>query len=244
MARKTVDDLEERLRGSAPRVGIEGCDAAAREVAAEVAARYRPRRKLRKRRTLVAAVAGIVLIPTAAAAAVVVHFTAETGRFGLPGFTENDTSQYINMCAPDINRYVASLEPTARLLPPGSTWSGIGARYVASFHSGCPPHGPGEITQVTGIETSLLAFSSCPWENWALAAPASSRAADLQRADGVLADIQVAEHQVNPHGTSGWQHYRQQYTHASLAFLDYDYQVNCLGRDTEANPPTVADPDQ
>jgi hypothetical protein len=243
MVRRTVDDLEDLLRASAPLVRVEGCDAAAREVATEVAARYRPRRKLRKRRTLVAAAAGIGLIPTAAAAAVV-HFTAETGRFGLPGFTENDTSQYINMCAPDIGRYVATLEPSTRPLPPGSTWSGIGDNYVDSFAALCPPHGPGQLAQVTGIKTSLLAFSSCPWEEWALSAPPSATAPDLRRADGVLADLQVAEHQVNPHGTSGWEHYRQQYAHASLAFLDYDYQVNCLGRDTEANPPTVADPDQ
>jgi hypothetical protein len=238
-----VDDLEEMLRASAPIVSVEGCETAAREVASEVAERYRPHRKHRKRRTLAAVATAMVLIPAAAAAAVV-HFTAETGRFGSPGFTENDTSQYINMCASDIGRYVTTLEPTTRPLPPGSTWGGIAAKYVAGFRSGCPPQGPGETTQVTGIKTTLLVMSTCPWERWALAAPPASRVADLRRVDAMLADTQGAEHQVNPHGTSGWQQSKRHYAHASLAFLDYDYQVNCLGRDTAANPPTVSDPDQ
>jgi hypothetical protein len=238
-----VDDLEEMVRAAAPPVIVEGAGVAAREVASAVAKQYRPRPRRLTRRGIAIAAVGAVLIPATAAAAVL-HFTAETGQYGKPGFTENDTSQYINMCAPDIAQYIATLEPKTRPLPPGVTWNELAARYIASFRSGCPPRGPGETTQVTGIKTSLLTFSTCPWENWALTAPPSTATADLQRADEVLADTQVAEHQVNPHGTSGWQRYRDQYAHASRAFLDYDYQVNCLGRNTEANPPTVSDPNQ
>jgi hypothetical protein len=51
---------------------------------------------------------GVLLIPAAAAASVLTY-SAETGQYGKPGFTENDTSQYINMCASDIGQYVATL---------------------------------------------------------------------------------------------------------------------------------------
>jgi hypothetical protein len=237
-----VDDLEEMVRAAAPPVSVEGAGVAAREVASAVAKRYRPRSRRLTRRGFAIAAVGAVLLPATAAAAVL-HFTAETGQYGKPGLTENDTSQYINMCASDIARYVGTLEPKTRALPPGVTWDGLAANYLATFRSGCPPQGPGEITQVTGIKTSLLIFSTCSWENWALTAPASTTA-DLHRADEVLAATQVAEHQVNPQGTSGWQHDRDQYAHASRAFLDYDYQVNCLGRNTAANPPTISDPNQ
>jgi hypothetical protein len=191
----------------------------------------------------VVAAAGAVLIPVAAAAAVV-HFTAETGQYGKPGFTENDTSQYINLCTSDIGQYVATLEPTTSPLPPGTTWDELGTQYVSNSDSECPPQGPGQTTQVTGIKTTLLAMSGCSWENWALSAPPAAATTDLQQADQILADTQEAEHQVNPHGTSDWQQLQQQYAQASRAFLDYDYQVNCLGRNTAANPPTVPDPNQ
>ncbi|MGD0198229.1 MAG: hypothetical protein ABSC56_10045 [Solirubrobacteraceae bacterium] len=235
-----MDDLEELLRASAPIVDVEACGPQARQVAIAVAGRRRFSPRWLRRRVLATA-AGLVLVPAVAAAAVL-HFSAETGRYGLPGFTENDTSQYINMCAGDISQYVATLYPTDQALPPGTSWSQIASHYISTF--GCTPAGPGEQTQVTGIKSSLLEESTCPWEQWALAAPASAQTADLTRADQALADIQVAVHQVNPDGDSGWQQSEQQYADASLAFLDYDYQVNCLGRDTGQNPPTVPDPDQ
>ena len=238
-----MDDFEEMLRASAPPVSVEGAGTAARQVAAAVAKRYRPRPRRLARRTVVFVAVGAVLIPVAAAAAVL-GFTAETGHYGKPGFTENDTSQYINMCASDIGQYVATLEPTTSPLPPGITWDALAAKFIAIFRPDCPPQGPGSLTQVSTIKVDLLASSTCPWENWMLTAPLSSQAADLTRVDGVLANNQVTEHQVDPHGTPDWQRLRDQYSHASQAFLDYDYQVNCLGRNTAANPPTVSDPNQ
>jgi hypothetical protein len=238
-----VDDLEEMLRASTPPVSVEGAGVAAREVASAVAKGYWPRpRRLTPRTVAIAAVCA-VLIPVTAAAGVL-HFTAETGQYGKPGFTENDTSQYINMCTSDIGQYVATLEPTTSPLPPGVTWDELAAKYIATFSSSCPPQGPGEETQVSGIKVDLLASSTCPWENWVLTAPPSSEAADLQRADEVLANSQVTEHQVDPHGTPSWQQLRDKYAVASRAFLNYDYQVNCLGRNSAANPPTVSDPNQ
>ena len=235
-------DLENVLRASAPSVDVEACGAAARDVASEVAKNH-PRRPRRLSRRAVIVTVGVLLIPATAAAGVLT-FNAETGQYGKPGFTENDTSQYINMCASDISQYVTTLEPTSSPLPPGVTWNELGAQFVSNSNSECPPQGPGQIDQVTGIKTTLLAMSGCSWEGWALSAPSSAATADLQRADDVLADTQVTEHQVNPHGASGWEKARQQYAQASLAFLNYDYQVNCLGRNTAANPPTVPDPNQ
>ena len=238
-----MDDLEEMLRASAPSVSVEGAGVAAREVASAVVKGYRPRlRRLTPRTVAIVAVCA-VLIPVTAAAGVL-HFTAETGQYGKPGFMENDTSQYINMCASDINSYVATLEPQTSPLPPGVTWDELATKFVNIFRADCPPQGPGSLTQVSGIKVDLLASSACPWENWVLMAPPSSQAADLTRVDGVLANNQVTEHQVDLHGTPSWQQLRDQYAVASLAFLNYDYQDNCLGRNTAANPPTVPDPNQ
>jgi hypothetical protein len=239
-----VDDLEKILRASAPPVDVEACGAAARDVASAVAKDYRRRPRRLTRRAVVVTV-GVLLIPAVAAASVL-HFTAETGQYGKPGFTENDSSQYINMCASDINKYVAALEPTTSPLPPGVTWNQIGAQYVGNLGSSCPPQGPGQEAQVTGIKIDLLAMSSCPWEKWALSAPPSTATADLDRADKVLAETEVAEHQVNPayNSNPGWEQISQQYAQASRAFLNYDYQVNCLGRNTAGNPPTVPDPNK
>lgn len=233
-----MHDLDELLRASAPPVHVGDSADAARDVATAVARRYRPR-WLRKRRALVAAVAGVVLIPAAAAAAI---HGAQTGRFGLPGMTENDTSQYIDMCAPDIRSYVGTLEPRTQPLPPGTTWDRLAAQFISSFSSECPPKGPGSETQVTGIRNGLLEFSTCPWEHWALSAPPATAASNLSRADQMLANLQVEEHKVNPHGTDGWQHYRDMYAHASRSYLNYDYYVNCLGHEIAGNSPTPAEP--
>ena len=115
-----MDDLKEMLRASAPPIRVEDAGAAAREVASAVTKHYRPRPRRLTRRGVAIAAIGAVLIPAAAAAAVL-HFTAETGQYGKPGFTENDTSQYINMCASDIGQYVATLEPRNQPLPPGAS---------------------------------------------------------------------------------------------------------------------------
>ena len=237
-----MEDLDELLRTSVPVVDVSASGPAARQVAMAVARRRRfSQRRLRRR--VVATVVGLVLVPAVAVAGVL-HFTAQTGKYGAPGMTENDTSQYINMCAGDIDRYVATLYPTEQALPPGTTWSQIASDYISTFRSSCPPAGPGATTQVTGIKMSLLGESTCPWEHWALHAPGLTEAADLKHTDRALADVQVAQHQVNPHGDSGWEQSERQYADASRRFLDYDYQVNCLGRDTAQNPPTIKDPDR
>ncbi len=235
-------DIENILRASAPSVEVEGCGAVARDLASEVTKSYRRRPRRFSRRAVVVTV-GVLLIPAAAAASVLTY-SAETGQYGKPGFTENDTSQYINMCASDIGQYVATLEPTSAPLPPGVIWGQLGDQFVSNSTAECPPKGPGQIDQVTGIKTDLLAMSSCSWESWTLSAPSFAAIPDLQRADEILANNQVTEHQVNPHGTPGWEQARLQYAQASRAFLEYDYQVNCLGRNTAANPPTVSDPNQ
>lgn len=237
-----MNDVENILRASTPLIDVDGCGEPARDLASEVVKNYRRHPRRFSRRAMLVTV-GVLLIPAAAAASVLTY-SAETGQYGKPGFTENDTSQYINMCASDIGQYVATLESTTSPLPPGVTWAQLGTQFVSNSSSECPPHGPGQIDQVTGIKTTLLAMSGCSWESWALSAPSSAATVDLQRADEILANNQVTEHQINPHGTPDWEQARLQYAQASSAFLDYDYQVNCLGRNTAANPPTVSGPNQ
>jgi hypothetical protein len=244
-----MDDLEELLRASAPAVEVRGSDAAFARVALAVAGRRRFSPRLWRRRSLVTVLAGLVLVPAVAAAGVL-HFTAETGIFGHAGMTENDTSQYIDLCAGDISHYVKTLTPAGVALAPGSSWEQISSKYLAAFRPECPPAGPGVTTQTTGIKTSLLLGAQCPWERWALSTRGDQQDASLSRADRALAaiesDIATVQTDDGRTGTSSAQYttLEHRYAEGSRRFLDYDYQVNCLGRDTSQNPPTVKDPDK
>lgn len=97
-----MDDLEEMLRASAPPVDVQASGVAARDVASAVAKEYRRRPRRLTRRVVVGTV-GALLIPAVAAAGVL-HFSAETGQYGKPGFTENDTSQYITSVIGSVNQ--------------------------------------------------------------------------------------------------------------------------------------------
>jgi hypothetical protein len=183
----------------------------------------------------------LVAVPSAAAAAVI-HFHAETGIFGKPGFTENDTSQYINMCASDIATYMATLEPTSRPLPPGQTWSALGSAKIkqalTAIRSECPPQGPGAEQQTTGIKEDFLFASSCAWESYFLSVTGPNASAQQRNASQqIVSDLDALDH-----GDSGWTQMRDHIAKGQKDWVDYDYQVNCLGRDTATNPPTIPFP--
>ena len=117
-------DIETRMRAAGRGVDPTEFAELSVQLAQQVArSRRRPLLRSRRRRLVALGAAGAVLLPGVAAAATV-HFAAETGHYGPAGMTENDTSQYINMCAADFPSYVASVAPTTRPLPPGTSWVG------------------------------------------------------------------------------------------------------------------------
>ena len=104
-----TDDLGRILRESDPWSGdVE--PALTRDVHAQIVAADRTlgaRARTRRRRVATIAAAGLLIgVPTAAVAGV--HFAAQTGFFGSPGMTEEDTSEWIDVCADDFPAYFAT----------------------------------------------------------------------------------------------------------------------------------------
>lgn len=234
-------DLETRLRRSAPTVNVSQCASVVSDLVAEVTtARRRPRLARGKRRTAAMSLAAAVFVPTAAFAAV--HFAAETGQFGKPGATENDTSQYVNMCASDVSSYMATLEPRDLALPAGVTWTQIGQRNLAAWQATCPPRDTGSIVQVSGIKGGYVHGAECAWEKDFLGASGAAAAQERQRASEAIVSAEDALVALGVDGDGGAKSRRDRAAQGDAAWISYDYQVNCLGRDTAANPPTVAQP--
>lgn len=236
-----VSDLEDRLRRSAPPIDVTMCTDAVTELVEEITTtQRRPVLGSRKRRLAAVSAAAVVFVPTAAVAAA--HFAAETGQFGKSGATENDTSQYINACAPDVASYMATLEPHDLALPTGATWAQIRQRLLAAWQVTCPPRDTGSVVQVTGIKEGYITGSECAWEKDFLAAKGSSAGDERQRAAAALGHAEDALMALHVDGDGGETARRDHMARGDAAWIAYDYQVNCLGRNTTANPPTVAEP--
>lgn len=234
-------DLDARLRRSTPPVDVAACSDAVTEMVDEITStRRRPVLGSRKRRLAAISAAAFVFVPTVAVAAV--HFAAETGQFGTAGATENDRSQYINMCSPDIASYAATLEPRDLALPAGVTWAEIGQQMVAAAQVTCPPRDSGSLMQVTGIKAAYITRSECAWEKDFLAANGAAGTEERQRAGAAIARAEDAISALGVDVDGGTTARRQRAARGDTAWIAYDYQVNCLGRNTAANPPTVAEP--
>jgi hypothetical protein len=156
------EELDVRLRESAPAVHCVEYTATVSAMLDDVTSGGRLRRLPLSWPGLAAAVAAAVLVPSAAVAAVA-RFTAETGEYGPAVTTETDTSQYIDLCAPDIREYLAANTPTGVALPAGASWAAIADRFLASVQQDCRPGGLGVTTQETGIAGFLLSGASCLW---------------------------------------------------------------------------------
>ena len=218
-------DVEQRLTAAAPAVRAERFGGLSVAVADEVLRTgHRPRRRW-SRGWIAAAVAAAIVVP-GTAVATGVHFAAETGRFGRPGMTENDTSQYIDMCAPDITEYVTTLVPGGVALPPGVTWAEVVDHLVTSGTQDCPPHGPGDTQDVTGIRSRLLIALQCPWEADMIHAAATGDTAEVRRAGQQIADDQDEVAAIGGFGDDGWKTYRDAADAGDVAAIAQSYRAN------------------
>lgn len=93
------EEIRALLRGSDPISSAHMTPDAAERLVREIASTTSPR-KGGRRRWLVAGLS-VAILGVAAPAAAVAYLAARTGEFGQPGFTENDTSEWIITSAPD-----------------------------------------------------------------------------------------------------------------------------------------------
>jgi hypothetical protein len=132
------------------------------------------RRRRPRRRTVV--VSGLVaLLGLGAGGVAVATGGAHTGLFGLPGFTENDTSEYLDMRAPDFREVVLGYAQGVDFAPGYSAEMYLGLLDPAYREAQMPPElrGRGETMQVTGVRGYLESWAFCSWARTSTTDPGS-----------------------------------------------------------------------
>lgn len=170
-----LEGLEERLRAADPLTRSPGelaewSLALAREVAATTPDRRWWRRPHGRGAVVAAAVAALIVVPAGAYAGSMI-FDAQTGTYGAPGGTEEDTSEWIDMCATDVDEYMDSLPTPSEAPPPGWTWSAIAERMgtdlIKAYASDCAK-GVGTVEQETSLKAAFYWFGHDRWVQVAL----------------------------------------------------------------------------
>ncbi|HEX3900389.1 MAG TPA: hypothetical protein VHW74_14575 [Mycobacteriales bacterium] len=219
-------NTEERLQAAGRKVDASGFAERSTELAGQIANTQRRSFLGSRKRMIAVGAAGMILVPGVAVAATL-HFTAETGHYGPPGLTESDTSEFINMCAPDIRAFVATLAPTSRPLPAGTTWPELIDQVATPAPGDCPPSGPGEIQQVTGLRVRLLMATTCPWDATFLHADDTGDAAGRTYAGKQLASTYDAINAIGGYGDDNWKPLRDAAAAGSRPLVERDYRANC-----------------
>ncbi|MFF0467630.1 hypothetical protein ACFYPX_09430 [Micromonospora zamorensis] len=83
---------------------------------------------------------------------------ASTGEYGQPGYTENDTSEYLRTDGVDFREVVQVLRPTEVPVPPGYSF----ASDIEEFVSGVG--GEPAVIQVTAIRGIYAGWAACAWK--------------------------------------------------------------------------------
>jgi len=167
----------------------------------------------RRRRIIAVGLATVVLAPTTAYAAH--RFLAQTGAFGKPGMTENDTSEWIQVCASDFPAYVLTLAPSTGALPHGQTWHDLGRDLGPKMQTqaGCPGGSrgsatPGELMQDTGIRSAYLFAAGGLWGCEAVAANGRGEDVAARHAAKEFANTFDAQQALGVFGDDGWRRFR------------------------------------
>ncbi|MHB8393451.1 MAG: hypothetical protein ACYDC5_02885 [Candidatus Dormibacteria bacterium] len=131
-------------------MGLTGIGALQQNIVATSAGNKRRRFGSRVSRRLAPGLAGGSLILATVAAGWGVY----TGTFGPRGFTENDTSQYLNASSPEIINLIDQ-DALRYTLPPEGSWNGLKSTF---------PKPPGYFgLQVTGLQGAVAFDSYCQW---------------------------------------------------------------------------------
>ena len=135
----------------------------------------RPRRRTRRRGLAIGLAALVVAAPGTAAA---YQWTTHTGMFGDPvANTEDaDSSEILDLCAPDFPATAARLAPEQLPLPVGDTRAEATRVVVRTWTKDCR-RGDGALMQATGVSHAFEGYAWCSWVNTWMADPASRPAA-------------------------------------------------------------------
>ena len=197
-------------------------------VAADRAAALQARRAKRRNRLVALALAGTVVVPTSAWAGY--HFAAQSGLFGAPGMTENDTSEFIDVCASDFPDFFATLAVPSDAPPSGLTWRQVGDRIVAtkkeSTVNDCPPKGPGLMEQTTGLKSQYYLYAQDVWICRALRDRATGDDAGFRSNAALAATTMDRLDAMGIYGDDNWQPFRDALKSGDTAVINQFYEAN------------------
>ena len=132
-------------------------------------------RRRRRRRSWLAG--GAVAVVLGVGGTAVAAGGAHTGLFGLPGFTENDTSEYLDVLAPDFREVVLSYARGVDFAPGYSAETYLGLYDPAHQRAQVLPElrGRGIVVQATGVKGTLQAWAFCSWAHVSTTDPGALR---------------------------------------------------------------------
>jgi hypothetical protein len=223
------DPLGEKDAGS---VSAELLGAVAAETIADAVGREAVARRAKRKRRIVAGAAGLVLVPGIAVASGA--YLSETGVFGKPGMTENDTSEYIKVCAPDFPAYFATL-PTPSVAPPaGLTWQQVEQFVVRKIRTseGAGCRDGGVVMQVTGLKEEYLLTAWTVYDCRAYQAHQRGDTAAMvtnMHAAGRTMDEIAAAHGF---GDDNWKIWRDAENNADATTMAQAWRANTIGAPT------------
>jgi hypothetical protein len=161
------DPVLERLRGADPANRLTADDDTLSKLLAD-SKRLRPAR--RRRLVIGVGLIGVLAVGVAAPAAadVVRAFLAQTGTFGNAAYSEEDSSEWIDLLAPDARDYIASIYPEDLPVPPGTDLSTfrllVADKIIAAAHATSEQEGGVAIQQQrTGL---MRSFESTAYQEW------------------------------------------------------------------------------
>jgi hypothetical protein len=218
---------------SQPRRIDDDLAAMASDVASDVVAHSRRSRLKRlagtRRRALaVGLTVGLVAVPTTAWATA--QFLAETGQYGAPGMTENDTSQWIRVCAPDFPAYHATLPTPSDPAPEGLTWPHIRGFVESQIANLCQQGDT--VEQVTGLRAQLFEAAESVYECRAFKEhQAGDDAAAARDAQSVAATMDRLN-ELHVYGDNNWVQYRDAAARSDFDALAPHFEANVQGAPT------------
>ena len=203
-----TDDLDQLLRSADPWPG-DVPTALTREVTAQVIAADRgAAAKVRSRRPLAAVIAAALLVAVPTTAYASYQLAARTGLFGSPGMTEEDTSEWINVCSADLSTYMKTLPTPTDTPPAGYTWAQVRDRIVTQKRSAnaaeCPPRGTGVLEQASSLRNSYYLWAETTWTCRAVTAHEKGDDAAFRSNATHAAAMMDRLHELGAYGDDNW----------------------------------------
>ncbi|MCE1180388.1 MAG: hypothetical protein LWW86_15345 [Micrococcales bacterium] len=184
------------------------------------------RRRRNRRAAIGVALAALVIAPPAAYATH--RYLVQTGTFGQAELSEEDGSEWVDVCKPDLAAYLRSLPKPAMDPPPGMTWTAISdqtaSRVQWQARENCA--GSGERQQSTGLRSQVLWTAQDWWLDEAHTAHEAGRTKQAWEAANRFADLMDAQDRLGVNGDEQWKPYRDAARAGDFAKLDEFWLAN------------------